>query len=850
MYLSAPKSQSVAVMNIKKLKPVLIFFGIVAFFAVLSLAYFSPVLKGFELPQGDNLHSIGMAQELNEYEEATGKHSDWTNSAFGGMPAYQIKGDASANLFGKLNRLFRVGLPYHTAAILFLYLLGFYVLLQSMKIGRWMSVLGAVAFAFGSYNIIIITAGHITQAYAIALMAPVIAGILYTLNRNQWVGAFFTTVALGAHIAYNHVQITYYLFILILVLMISRFVYAWLDGHLIAFLKKAAILVAVAIIAILPNLPHLLPTYEYGKFTIRGPSELESVTKEGKKDSGLDRDYAFAWSYGKAEILSLLVPNVMGGASETISQSPRAMEEVDARFRQIVGGQSQYWGGKPFTAGPVYVGALICFFFILSLFFYKGREKWWLVAATVLSVLLAWGNNLEWFNYFIFDVVPLYNKFRTVEMILVIATVTILLMAMLGLKKVFDNPALIREQSWKFLAAFGLTGGIALILYLFPDAFFNFMSQHEMAALVRQKQSMPDQAAAIDEVIRNMQRARIGLLKSDAIRSFFFILLGSGSIWLYATNRLSKKYLLPGLTVLVLIDLWSVDRRYLNTDNFVPPRQMKQQFEKSRADKEILKDKDLYYRVFSIYQNPFTEVNTSYFHKSLGGYHGAKLRIYQDVIDYYLQNDWQRLIQYFRNGGDPKAAGELLAGMPVLNMLNTKYVIYNPGQPPLLNSYNYGDAWFVNDIKTVVTAREELDSLSKVNLIHTAILRQDRVDDWGSYQNYQKGGRIELTSYAPDKLIYQIQSPGQKIAVFSDIYYPRGWNAYVDEEKAEIKRVDYILRAIMVPGGSHKVEFRFEPKSVNTANALAMIGGVLIVLFGIALIWTYRGKLWEKNRLV
>jgi hypothetical protein len=850
MYLSAPKSQSVAVMNIQKLKPVLIFFGIVAFFAVLSLAYFSPVLKGFELPQGDNLHSIGMAQELNEYEEATGKHSDWTNSAFGGMPAYQIKGDASANLFGKLNRLFRVGLPYHTAAILFLYLLGFYVLLQSMKIGRWMSVLGAVAFAFGSYNIIIITAGHITQAYAIALMAPVIAGILYTLNRNQWVGAFFTTVALGAHIAYNHVQITYYLFILILVLMISRFVYAWLDGHLIAFLKKAAILVAVAIIAILPNLPHLLPTYEYGKFTIRGPSELESVTKEGKKDSGLDRDYAFAWSYGKAEILSLLVPNVMGGASETISQSPRAMEEVDARFRQIVGGQSQYWGGKPFTAGPVYVGALICFFFILSLFFYMGREKWWLVAATVLSVLLAWGNNLEWFNYFIFDVVPLYNKFRTVEMILVIATVTILLMAMLGLKKVFDNPDLIREQSWKFLAAFGLTGGIALILYLFPDAFFNFMSQHEMAALVRQKQSMPDQAAAIDEVIRNMQRARIGLLKSDAIRSFFFILLGSGSIWLYATNRLSKKYLLPGLTVLVLIDLWSVDRRYLNTDNFVPPRQMKQQFEKSRADKEILKDKDLYYRVFSIYQNPFTEVNTSYFHKSLGGYHGAKLRIYQDVIDYYLQNDWQRLMQYFRNGGDPKAAGELLAGMPVLNMLNTKYVIYNPGQPPLLNSYNYGDAWFVNDIKTVVTAREELDSLSKVNLIHTAILRQDRVDDWGSYQNYQKGGRIELTSYAPDKLIYQIQSPGQKIAVFSDIYYPRGWNAYVDEEKAEIKRVDYILRAIMVPGGSHKVEFRFEPKSVNTANALAMIGGVLIVLFGIALIWTYRGKLWEKNRLV
>ncbi|MFW6203248.1 MAG: hypothetical protein ACOC30_03005, partial [Marinilabilia sp.] len=623
-------------MNIQRLKPVLIFAGIIALFVFLSLLYFSPVLKGFGLPQMDQTHSVGMAQELVEHEEATGERVHWTNSMFGGMPAYQIRGDSSPNIFSYINKILRVGLPYHTAAILFLYLLGFYVLLRSMKINRWLSILGAVAFGFGSYNIIIIMAGHITKAYAIALMAPVIAGILYTLNRDRWVGALFTTLALGVQIAYNHVQITYYLALMVLILMISRLIYAWRDGQLTDFVKRGAVLIGAAVIALLPNLIHLWPTYEYGQFSTRGPSELESRRNDGTQDAGLDRDYAFSWSYGKAETLSLMVPNVMGGASEPLSESPRAMEEVDSRLRQIVGSQSQYWGSKPFTSGPVYVGAFVCFLFVMALFFYKGREKWWLVAATIFSIILAWGQNLEWFNYWMFDVFPLYNKFRTVEMTLVIATVTIPLLGLLGLKKVMDNPSLIREQSGKFLAAFGLTGGVALLLYLFPGFFFDFVSEREMSALMQQKQNMPEQAGAIDEVIRNMKQARIGLLKSDAVRSFFFILLGSGSLWLYATNRVSKKYILPGLILLVIVDLWGVDKRYLNNDDFVPPHQLEQNFEKSKADDYILQDDDPYFRVFSIHQNPFNEVQTSYFHKSIGGYHGAKLGIYQDVIDYYL----------------------------------------------------------------------------------------------------------------------------------------------------------------------------------------------------------------------
>ncbi|MDI3520135.1 MAG: hypothetical protein PWR04_123 [Anaerophaga sp.] len=848
MYISDPKSQSIVTMEIQKLRPTFSFAGTIVLFVILSFVYFSPVLKGYELPQMDNIHAIGMSRELVEHEEATGEHSFWTNSMFGGMPAYQIKGDSSANIFSYINRIVRLGLPYSTVAILFLYLLGFYVLLRSMKMGKLLSVLGAIAFGFGSYNIIIIIAGHITKAYAIALMAPVIAGILYTLNSNKWKGAFFTAFTLGLHLAYNHVQITYYLFILVLVLMLSRFIYAWKDGQIRDFLIRAAILVGAALLAVLPNLPHLLPTYEYGKFSIRGPSELESSTKEGEQDTGLDRDYAFAWSYGKAETLTLMIPNVMGGASEPLSRNPRAMEEVDNRLREIVGQQSQYWGSKPFTSGPVYVGALVCFFFVLSLFFYKGREKWWLVAATILSIILAWGENLEWFNYFMFDHFPLYNKFRTVEMTLVIATVTIPLLGMTGLKKIIDNPAYIREQSGKFLAAFGLTGGVALILYLFPDLFFSFMSREEATALAQQKQNMPDQAALIDQVIMNMKQARMGLLKNDALRSFFFILLGSGSLWLYATNRVSKKYILPGLVLLVLIDLWGVDKRYLNSDDFEAPRQSASRFEETKADAFILQDDDPNFRVFTIYRNPFTEVNTSYFHKSIGGYHGAKLRIYQDIIDYYLQNNWRLLMGHFRNGGSGDEALDLLAGMPVLNMLNTKYVVYHPGQEPVENIHNYGDAWFVDNVKVVTSAEEEISGLKNVDLQKTAVIRQDRLDNsWNSYQNDREGGNIELISYAPDKLTYKVTSPGKKVAVFSEIYYPAGWNAYIDGEKTEIKRVNYILRALMIPDGEHTVEFRFEPSSVHVANTLAIFGGLLILLFAAFLLWKYKPGWFRKS---
>ncbi len=826
-------------MKIEKFKPAINFLGVVLLFVALSLAYFSPVLKGFQLPQMDNTHAIGMAQELTQYEAETGENAMWTNSMFGGMPAFQIKGDSSANIFSYFNRLVRLGLPYQTAAIVFLYLLGFYVLLRSLRINRWLAVLGAVAFAFGSYNIIIIMAGHITKAYAIALMGPVVAGILYTLNRDKVVGALFTTIALGAQIAYNHVQITYYLFLLVLVLMVAQLIYAWRNGQLVDFMTRSGWLIAAAVLAILPNLSSLWPTYEYGKFSIRGASELP-VSHSNTVKNGLDRDYAFAWSYGKMETFTLLVPNLMGGASEAIANDAEVMQKVDAQFRNVVGGQSQYWGSKPFTSGPVYVGALVCFFFVLGLFFYREPGRWWLLGATVLSILLSWGSNLEWFNYFMFDHFPLYNKFRTVEMALVVATVTIPLLGLLGLNRIVGNPAFIREKSNLFLLAFGLTGGVSLLFYLFPGSFFDFLSEQELLALGQQKQAMPQQAAAIDLVIQNMQMARASLLKADALRSFFFILLGSGSIWLYATNRLSKKYLLPGLVLLVLVDLWSVDKRYLDNEDFVAPRTKSQEFQSSVADEYILSDEDPYIRVFSIYRNPFTEVNTSYFHKSVGGYHGAKLHIYQDVIDRYLQNDWQSLLGLFKNGGQPEMADSLLARMPVLNMINTRYVIYNPGQRPLTNPYALGNAWFVGDVKVVDSAEDELAAIGKIDPLTTAVVRAEWAGQWAGFRQSASGGTLELTKYAPDKLVYTSESSVEQPAVFSDIYYPKGWKAYIDGKETEIKRVNYILRGLMVPAGNHTIEFVFEPDSFFRGKVLAIIGGLLILL--LAAYWGWRKR--------
>jgi len=798
----------------------------VVIFVILSFSFFSPVLEGRELPQMDDIHARAMAKELVDHEAKTGEKAMWTNSMFGGMPSYQIKGDSSTNIFSKINKVARLGLPFQTVAIVFLYMLGFYLLLLSLRLNPWLSFAGALAFAFGSYNLIIIAAGHITQAYAVALMAPVIAGIIFAFNRNKIVGSVLTAIALGAEIAYNHVQVTYYLMFIALIIVIVKGIEAYREQKLPDFAKTCGMLALAVFLAILPNLSNLWTTSEYGKYSTRGKSELKADAKQG---SGLEKDYAFAWSYGKKETWTLLVPNAVGGASQSFENETDIIDQIeDPNVKQMVSQQSQYWGGRSFTSGPVYIGAVICFLFVLSLFVYKGKERWWLLAATILSLFLAWGKNFGLFNDFMFYYFPLYNKFRTVEMALVILTVTMPVMAFLGLKEIIEKPELISQNLKAFGIALGLTAGICLVFYIMPSAFFDFMSADELDAIQSQKQQMPQYAAIFDKILIELPNARMALMKGDAIRSFFFIILASGSLWLYVTHKISSTFVTIGIAMLVLIDMWGIDKRYINDDQFQEKSETSM-FPESKADMAILQDKDLYYRVFPVYRNPFTDGNTPYYHKTIGGYHGAKLRRYQDVIDNYLMSEWQTM-QGALKKGTAESVLEGLKQMPVTNMLNAKYIIYNPDANPIQNPYAMGNAWFVKEIVWVNSADEELQSLAKTNLTQQAVVNQEFKDKLQSIANDSVTGTLQLTAYSPNRLTFEVNADKNRFAVFSDIYYPEGWFAYIDGQQVPIIRANYVLRGLMIPQGKHTVEFKFEPSSYSTGKTVALIGSLLVLL--------------------
>ncbi len=811
-------------------KKALPFLVAMVFFIALSFIYFSPVLEGKVLPQMDNIHAKGISHELTQYHDETGEYSQWTNSMFGGMPAYQIYIGETNNIYLYIQRFLRLGLPYTTVAILFIYMFGFYLLLLSLRFNHWQSILGGMAFGLASYNIIIIAAGHITKTYAIAYMAPVIAGVLMAYRGKYLWGGIITTFALGVEISTNHIQIIYYLALMIVLLILTQFVQAIIEKKFKDFFKASAVLAVAAILAILPNITGLATTYEYGKESIRGKSEL--TDNMHNKSSGLDKDYALAWSYGKDETLTLMIPNAKGGASAPIGANADVLKDVNPQFVEYVAKSSSYFGNQPFTSGPVYVGAILIFLFVFGLFTLKGSVKWWLFAAALLGILLSWGKNLEWFTDIFFYYVPMYNKFRTVSMSLVITGFAVPLLAMMVLKQIMDNRDFVTKNKKWFYVSLGITAGLSLIFYLIPDVFFNFLSAREIANFDAQKAESAQAAQQLNLYIEGLKSARINIFKADAIRSFFFIILSAAALWVYSSVKAVKEsHLLAVLAILILADMWTVDKRYLNEDMFRKKSFVRNEFPKTPADDVILKDADPDFRVLSYLHSPFNDGYTPYYHKSIGGYHGAKLRRYQDIIDRYLGYEIQAVAQARQRDTTGSLAG-LFSKTNIINMLNTKYVIFSPSEVEL-NWQALGHAWFVDDYELVNNADEEIAALATFNPAKTAIIDkrfENQIKDLPKEFFSLDTGYIELVDYKPNYLKYKSFTPKKRLAVFSEVYYDKGWKAFIDGFPVEHLRANYILRALVVPEGTHVIEFRFEPKTYSISKKIALGSSILVVL--------------------
>jgi hypothetical protein len=773
-------------------------------FVLISFVYNSQILEGKAVMQGDYVNFQGMSKELDDYKEQ-GIESQWTNSMFGGMPAYLIN-SVNKTLFRPIHKMFTFN-NLRPVSFVFLYLIGAYIALLLFGANPWLSFIGAIAFAFSSYNFIIIAAGHNTKAMAIAYMFPVIAGIYSTFKGRYLIGASVVAVFLGLQLYVNHLQITYYTFLIVLIFGLVELVFIIKSKEYNRFFKAAGILIVVAALAFASNLGKMWTTYEYGNFSIRGKSELTSDAH--LKTSGLDKDYATKWSYGIDETLTVLIPNFKGGSSGGAvgenSASYKLFEQMQGpRYaKQVIKRLPLYWGDQPFTEGPVYLGAIVMLFFVLGIFILDPKLKWWLLSATILSVLLAWGHNLMWLTDFFLDYVPGYNKFRTVSMTLVIAQFTVPLMAILALKKVFDGTIEKQKLEKAFKNSIYIVGGICLFFVLLPGLFFDFEAQSDQSYLAQGAKAFVDA----------LREDRKMLLRNDALRSLVFILLAAGVVFAYLKGKLKIKYTLAMLFVLILVDMWAIDKRYLNDDNFVSKRKAKEPFQMTQANKQILSDNDPNFRVLNVAVNTFNDASTSYFHKSIGGYHGAKMRRYQELIDFQISQN----------------------NMDVLNMLNTKYFIVpdNNRQPiAQLNPGALGNAWFVEDYRLVPNADEEIDALSNFNPEKEAVIDQ-RFESFIDGKTFTKDSNsfISLDKYLPNHLTYSAKCNGEKLAVFSEIYYPKGWNAYLNGKPVEHFRVNYVLRAMVIPDGEHKVEFKFEPRSYYLGNKISMAASFILVLF-------------------
>jgi hypothetical protein len=787
-------------------------------FLVIIVVYFYPVLEGKKLSASDMVHFKGMSKEIVDYREKTGDEALWTNNMFGGMPAYQISVVYGNNLMNYVHKMIRLGFHLPVGMVI-IYLLGFYFLLLTLRINPWLSMAGAIAFAFSSYFFIIFEPGHTSKAYAIGFMAPVLASIIMTYRGKYIPGAILTSFFLALEITSGHPQITYYLLIMILVYGLVEMIHHFRQKQMMSFLKATGFLLAAALIAVLTNAASLWSTYEYSKSSIRGKTELTSDMSN--RTSGLEKDYATNWSYGITETMTLLMPNFNGGSSQGSLSKNSETYKILTQNRvpnadKVIKSLPLYWGTQPSTSGPVYVGALVFFLFVFSIFYLKGPLKWWGIAVTVLSIMLAWGKNFMPLTDFFLNYFPLYNKFRAVTMTLVMAELTMPLLAFIALDQ-FLKRTDVQNAVKQLKISLYIVGGILLFFILFAGSLFSYSGKNDSGM------GLPDW------LLPAIQADRLGLFRTDAIRSLIFILLTFGLLWAYAKGKLKLTYVLILVPILVVADMWPVNKRYINDDDFVRKSLVDNPYQPTKADLAILKDTDPSYRVYNFGEAFDGSARTSYFHKNIGGYHGAKMRRYQEIVDHNLIKEREKLVEAFNS--NTIATDETLRRSSVFNMLNTRYFIVNPNAEPLKNPYSLGNAWFVKDYEIVDNADAEIAALDDFKPDSVAIIDKRFENDLKGFVPSGSGRSvISLESYSPNHLIYHYSASSAELAVFSEMYYAPGWNAYVDGKKMPHFRADFVLRAMIVPAGDHKLEFRFEPRSYYTGQKVSMAASLVVIL--------------------
>ena len=821
---------------------------VVALFAVISFAYFLvPVSQGKILFRHDSQASVGLGQELTEYEQRTGEVTRWTNSLFSGMPTYQISpAYSSTDGLSTAMSAYHLWLPDYVW-FLFAYLLGFYILLRAFNFRQSLAALGSILWAFSSYFLIIIAAGHLWKVMALAYLPPMIAGVVLAYRGKYLWGFIVTAVFTAFEVKANHVQMTYYYLFIVLFMVVAYLVQAIREKRFQHFLKASGVLVAAALIGVAINISNLYHTWEYQKESMRGKSELTKANSANQTSSGLDRDYITQWSYGIDETLTLLVPDAKGGASVPLSQNATAMAkanpEVQNMLPQLYEAVPQYFGTQPGTSGPVYVGAFVLFLFVLGLFIVKTPLKWALLAATILSILLSWGHNFMGFTNFFLDYVPMYAKFRTVASILVIAEFTIPLLAALALKRIVDEPTVLTKNMKFVYASLALTAGVALVMALMPSMMGPFVSDQERQMLSGIQGMTPD---VQNMMLSSIATMRAAMVSADAWRSIIVIIIGVAMLLLFKAQKIKPLYLIVGISALCLIDLWQVDKRYLNDEMFVPKSERDTPQQATATDMEILKDKALSYRVLNFASGAFNENNTSYFHKSIGGYHPAKLRRYQEMIDKYIAPEMQAAMQAIGSRGGVMSEVDGRKLFPVLNMLNAKYFIVplqGNATTSIQNPYAQGNGWFVDKLTYVADANAEYAEVGKIDVSHEAVADKKFEAVLGQTAANDSTASVVLTKYEPNNMTYTVNSAKGGVVVFSEVYYP-GWSATIDGQPAELGRVNYILRALNVKAGKHEVVLDFHPSSISITETIAYTALAVLLLAICAALFVE----WKKRK--